>query len=148
MHEHKATRQAPHGRCRQGLSVLLCIPQALNLTRHSPLWSGVGQTRTLPTSSGVSCGELPGWVHHDDVELCQAAQLAPVIRHHICMDRYALWRHLPLARVQIVHIPQCVILTLACIALDALACVVVERCTLICAKVLGAHFQESACSLN
>ena len=69
-----------------------------------------------PASCGISCGKLPGWVHHDDIELGQPTQLAPVKRHHIGMDGYALWRHLPLAGVQVVHVPQCIILTLACIA--------------------------------
>lgn len=87
------------------------------------LWLQTGRIQykktveTLPcTSSGVCCGQLPGRVHHDDIELQQAAEPAPVVRHHICMDGYAVRRHLPLAGVQILHIPKSVIIPLhACV---------------------------------
>lgn len=58
------------------------------------------------TSSWVGSGQLPGWIHHDDIELCGVDERGPVIGHDIGMDGDAVRRDLPLAGVQVVHIAQ------------------------------------------
>ncbi len=61
---------------------------------------------TDSTSSGIGSGQLPGRIHHDDIELCRCDERRPVIGHNVGMDGDAVWGHLPLAGVQVIYIAQ------------------------------------------
>ena len=55
-------------------------------------------------SGRVRGGELPGRVHHDDVEIGVLVELAPVVGDDVGVDRDALGRNHPLGLGDVVHV--------------------------------------------
>jgi hypothetical protein len=96
--------QVSNGKGGQSTSYASRMFKTRTLTDHFELVLLCKSRRS--TSSWVGSGQLPGRIHHDDIELCGVDERGPVIGHDIGMDGDAVRRDLPLAGVQVVHIAQ------------------------------------------